>query len=58
MGSAQNATVIVGGVLAGLTRCTAKAAIDSIASARTDKQNIRNINVNDEYHQERDPVAA
>jgi protoporphyrinogen oxidase len=37
---------------------TAKAAIDSIASGRTDKQNIWNINVDDEYHEERDPAAA
>ncbi len=37
---------------------TAKAAIDGIASARIDKQNIWNINVDDEYHEERDPVAT
>lgn len=37
---------------------TAKAAIDNIASGRTDKQNIWNINVDDEYHEERDPTSA
>ena len=32
---------------------TAKAAVDNIASGRSDKQNIWNINVDDEYHEER-----
>lgn len=37
---------------------TAKAAIDNIASGRTDKQNIWDINVDDEYHEEREPASA
>ena len=37
---------------------TAKAAIDNIASGRTDKQNIWDINVDDEYHEERQPASA
>jgi hypothetical protein len=36
---------------------TAKAAIDNIASGRTDKQNIWDINVDDEYHEEREPPS-
>ncbi|MGH8800481.1 MAG: FAD-dependent oxidoreductase, partial [Casimicrobiaceae bacterium] len=35
---------------------TAKAAVDNIASGRTDKQNIWDINVDDEYHEEQDPA--
>ncbi|MEP6996592.1 MAG: NAD(P)/FAD-dependent oxidoreductase [Betaproteobacteria bacterium] len=37
---------------------TAKAAIDNIASGRTDKQNIWDINVDDEYHEEHEPASA
>ncbi|MGH8851164.1 MAG: NAD(P)/FAD-dependent oxidoreductase [Casimicrobiaceae bacterium] len=35
---------------------TAKAAVDNMASGRTDKQNIWDINVDDEYHEEQDPA--
>ena len=35
-----------------------KAAIANIASGRTGKQNILNDNVDEEYHEERDPAAA
>jgi protoporphyrinogen oxidase len=37
---------------------TAKAAIDNIASGRIDKQNIWDVNVDDEYHEEREPASA
>ena len=37
---------------------TAKAAIDNIASGRTDKQNIWDINVDDEYLEERETASA
>lgn len=37
---------------------TAKAAIDNIASGRLDKQNIWDINVDDEYHEEREAAPA
>jgi protoporphyrinogen oxidase len=37
---------------------TAKAAIDNIASGRTDKQNIWDINVDDEYLEEREAASA
>jgi protoporphyrinogen oxidase len=36
---------------------TAKAAVDNIASGRSDKQNIWDINVDDEYHEEREPAS-
>ncbi|HEY7944635.1 MAG TPA: NAD(P)/FAD-dependent oxidoreductase [Casimicrobiaceae bacterium] len=37
---------------------TAKAAVDNIASGRTDKQNTWEINVDDEYHEEQEPAAG
>jgi protoporphyrinogen oxidase len=36
---------------------TAKAAVDNIVSGRTDKQNIWNINIDDDYHEQMDPGA-
>ena len=36
---------------------TAKAAVDNIVAGRTDKQNIWNINIDDDYHEQMDPGA-
>ncbi|MGH8713337.1 MAG: NAD(P)/FAD-dependent oxidoreductase [Casimicrobiaceae bacterium] len=37
---------------------TAKAAVDNIVSGRTDKQNIWDINIDDEYHEEQEPATG